>query len=635
MIASISLGKAVHIHLDILYGQFHLHLSAYGVVFRAKEHRSSKIVALKQVRIPPEDRQNGVPITALREISILRLLKHDNIVNVLDVAVGGPMDEVYMVMEYCEQDMATLLDELGVKFTMSQTVEYLHKNDITHRDVKMQNILLTAKGVLKLADFGMARAYSVRPLTPGVVTIWYRSPELLLGTKNYTSAVDIWSAGLVLAELLQSEPCLTGETPVDQLALIVKLLGSPSPEDMAALSAMGCPDLIRWRRESLASGRADNIERRFLTNSTEETVNVLRGLLTWNPQARWTATEALGRGKSSFAVSGERWWKESPRATDKELLPTYPEIRNGLSLKSLQHRGRENDLRASQADLGGAKAKGSFKLEDCPSGAPAKVTYLKVTNPPASLQRYISVHVTGVPDGLPIEWDLCFHHLLRTLTTAVSTINVRVSLKASPEDTDKFTHHDPPKRLHWSFGNLRGLYALSIFIVIPRWISWDSETPSGQRIHYTYGLHRRCSSLTGTCEYFPQARDCHGDRYFCSMWRSVGFLMSFAVVMEGMTLITFIVVLAGGKQKREQGWKVMSALLVLAGLIQCAGSAIIAFLYDNDDRFFPGWKLDFSWVLCTTSWSILVILAGGIVASAFLLPSEGGYELIPDTEREE
>ncbi|CAO1603008.1 hypothetical protein XANCAGTX0491_006602 [Xanthoria calcicola] len=84
----------------------------YGVVFRAKEHRSSKIVALKQVRIPPEDRQNGVPITALREISILRCLKHDNIVNVLDVAVGSPMDEVYMVMEYCEQVSRPAPDEI-------------------------------------------------------------------------------------------------------------------------------------------------------------------------------------------------------------------------------------------------------------------------------------------------------------------------------------------------------------------------------------------------------------------------------------------------------------------------------------------------------------------------------------------
>ncbi|KAL8801009.1 MAG: hypothetical protein Q9182_004753 [Xanthomendoza sp. 2 TL-2023] len=222
--------------------------------------------------------------------------------------------------------MATLLDELRVKFTISQT------------------------------DFGMARAYSVRPLTPGVVTIWYRAPELLLGTKHYTPAVDIWSAGLVLAELIQSEPCLTGETSLEQLSLIVKLLGSPRPDDMAALSAMGCPDLIRWRRESLASGRANNLERRFLASSTVETVNMLRGLLEWNPRARWSAAEALGKGKGQMPVQGERWWKESPRAVEKELLPTYPEIRNGASLKGLQHGGREAEVERSQSELGGATA---------------------------------------------------------------------------------------------------------------------------------------------------------------------------------------------------------------------------------------------------------------------------------------
>ena len=196
------------------------------------------------------------------------------------------------------------------------------------------------------ADFGMARAYSPRPLTPGVVTIWYRAPELLLGTKYYTPSVDLWSAGLVLAELLHSAPCLTGETPIDQLSLIVKLLGSPLPEDLSALSVMGCPELIRWRRESLAPGRADNLERRFLAETTPETVNVLKGLLRWDPQARWTASEALGKGKSRCAAVAGRWWNESPRALNKDLLPTYPEVRNGVVVRGMEHRTKAGGLEA-------------------------------------------------------------------------------------------------------------------------------------------------------------------------------------------------------------------------------------------------------------------------------------------------
>ncbi|KAI9671904.1 MAG: hypothetical protein M1817_003450 [Caeruleum heppii] len=193
-------------------------------------------------------------------------------------------------------------------------------------------------------------------------------------------------------------------------------------------------------------------------------------------------------------------------------------------------------------------------------------------------------------------------------------------------------------------------------IIIPKWISWDSETPSGTHIHYTYGLHRRCSSLTGTCDHFPQYDDCHGeDRYFCSMWRSVGWMMSFAVVLEGMTLVAYITILAGGRQKRETGWKVLSSLLLFIAVVQCAGVAIIvslassdvcetlparviligmnqAYLYDHDDRFFPGWRLDTSWVLCTVSWIMLVLCAIGIGTSAYVLPSEGGYNLIPDDD---
>ena len=173
-----------------------------------------------------------------------------------------------------------------------------------------------------------------------VVTIWYRSPELLLGTKYYNPSIDLWSAGLVLAELLQSAPCLTGETPMEQLSLIIKLLGSPTQDDLAALSAMGCPDFIRWRREGLASGRADNLDRRFLAKTSPETVTFLRGLLTWDPNTRWTAGEALGIGKSRSAARAEKWWKESPRAIDKDLLPTFPEVRNAEKVQTMANHGR-------------------------------------------------------------------------------------------------------------------------------------------------------------------------------------------------------------------------------------------------------------------------------------------------------
>jgi len=187
----------------------------------------------------------------------------------------------------------------------------------------------------------MARPYSVRPLTPGVVTIWYRAPELLLGTKYYTTSIDLWSAGLVLAELLQSTPCLMGETPIEQLSLIIRLLGSPTADDLAALSAMGCPELIKWRSERLAAGRADNVERRFLEDTSAETVTLLKGLLRWDPQARWTAAEAMGIGRSRYAAAGEGWWRESPRAVEKELLPTFPEVRNKSESKEMANRGME------------------------------------------------------------------------------------------------------------------------------------------------------------------------------------------------------------------------------------------------------------------------------------------------------
>jgi len=105
--------------------------------------------------------------------------------------------------------------------------------------------------------------------------------------------------------------------------------------------------------------------------------------------------------------------------------------------------------------------------------------------------------------------------------------------------------------------------------------------------------------------------------------------MSFAAVLELVTLVTFIVVILGGKQKREKGWKVLTFMLMVVGVTQCAAMAIVAYVYDNDIQFFAGWKLDEGWILCTVSWSIAVLSAGFISLSALVFPPENGYEIIP------
>ncbi|KAF1994975.1 hypothetical protein P154DRAFT_500976 [Amniculicola lignicola CBS 123094] len=170
-----------------------------------------------------------------------------------------------------------------------------------------------------------------------------------------------------------------------------------------------------------------------------------------------------------------------------------------------------------------------------------------------------------------------------------------------------------------------------VSIATPRWISY---APNDKRVA-SMGLHSYCSKVTGACERFPKYKDCEGDKWgFCSMWRTVGFLMSFAVVIELCTVVSFIVIIAGGVQRRTQGWQVMCSILLVGGVIQCAGMAIVAFLFDHDDRFFSGWYLDSCFTLCTASWTTLVLTSVGIAATAMYLPEEGDYELIPDEQVE-
>ena len=179
---------------------------AYGTVYKATEKTTGKVVALKKI-ILHNEKQVGFPITSLREIRLLKRLSHTNCVKLEDIAVGKGRDAVYLIFEYCEHDLASLCEHMakrwsdaeikGLVVQLLSAVEYLHENWIVHRDLKLSNLLYNRRGELKLADFGLARLYSSpsKPMTPKVVTLWYRAPELLLGAETYGPEIDMWAVG--------------------------------------------------------------------------------------------------------------------------------------------------------------------------------------------------------------------------------------------------------------------------------------------------------------------------------------------------------------------------------------------------------------------------------------------------------
>ncbi|PNP57995.1 hypothetical protein THARTR1_02153 [Trichoderma harzianum] len=167
----------------------------------------------------------------------------------------------------------------------------------------------------------------------------------------------------------------------------------------------------------------------------------------------------------------------------------------------------------------------------------------------------------------------------------------------------------------------------------PNWVSYSVTTTKGETLEKHIGLHKSCSSLDDPhCRDFPSTELCqYGERYFCSMWRTVGFMASFVIVLCLASLIAFALVMGGGKYRRESGWPFVAALLTLVSVVEFTIISIVAYLYDHDDQFtVPGWNLDVSWYLGTVSAALSLVTAGGLAVSAYLLPPEEGYEFLND-----
>ena len=294
----------------------------YGVVYRARDKRTQEIVALKKLKMEKE--KEGFPITSLREINTLLISQHPNVVTVREIVVGSDINQIYIVMDFVEHDLKGLMETMRkkkqiflpgeIKCLMIQllsAIHHLHDNWILHRDLKSSNLLLSHNGILKVGDFGLAREYGSPLLayTAIVVTLWYRAPELLLGLKNYSTHIDVWSIGCIFGELLLMEPLFPGRSETDELNKIFKLLGTPSERVWSGFNNL--PGAKVKFVDYPVSSLRDKFPERMLSESG---LTLLKELLTYDPKKRITCEDAL---KSSY-------FSENPQPIDPSMFPTWP-----------------------------------------------------------------------------------------------------------------------------------------------------------------------------------------------------------------------------------------------------------------------------------------------------------------------
>lgn len=315
----------------------------YGVVFRAKDRTSGEVVALKKLKMEKE--REGFPITSIREVDALLKVRHENIVWVHEIVVGASMDDIYMVMEYVEHDMKTLLETMRLPFLESEVktlllqllrgVQYLHENWILHRDLKTSNLLLSHQGVLKIADFGMAREYGspLKEYTNLVVTQWYRGPELFLGERMYSTSLDMWSVGCIFSEFLTRKPLFPGKTEVEMLKRIFKLLGTPDNSQWEGYSDL---PVVKKYNFQMTPNR---LRVEYATIMTDIGKEMLQRLLCYDPKKRISAADALAH----------KYFTSSPLPTPREFFPTYPAK---SELAKIPRRRRDNSNGDPEADDG-------------------------------------------------------------------------------------------------------------------------------------------------------------------------------------------------------------------------------------------------------------------------------------------
>ncbi|KAG4114402.1 hypothetical protein ERO13_D12G044300v2 [Gossypium hirsutum] len=321
----------------------------YSSVYKARDLESNKIVALKKVRFANMDPESVRFMS--REIILLRRLDHPNVMKLEGLISSRVSGSLYLIFEYMEHDLAGLVATPGIKFTEAQIkcymqqllrgLDHCHSRGVLHRDIKGANLLIDYNGNLKIGDFGLAtlfRPNQKQTLTSRVVTLWYRPPELLLGSTDYGVSVDLWSSGCILAELFAGKPIMPGRTEVEQMHKIFKLCGSPSEE--------------YWKRSKLPHAtifKPQHPYKRCVSETFKDfptnVLALLEVLLAIEPECRGTASSAL---ESEFFTT-------NPLPCGPSNLPKYPPS------KEFDVKLRDDESRRQRAVGGKLRRHGSVR----------------------------------------------------------------------------------------------------------------------------------------------------------------------------------------------------------------------------------------------------------------------------------
>lgn len=272
---------------------------AYGVVLKCRNKESGEIVAIKKFKESDDD--EVLRKTTLREVKILRLLRHSNIVSLTEAF--RRKGKLYLVFEYVEKNLLEVLEEQpqGLKsenvrmyiYQLCQAIHWCHSHSVIHRDIKPENLLINGRTkLLKLCDFGFARlvSRSTNELTDYVATRWYRAPELLLGSTGYGFEVDIWAIGCIMGEITDGQPIFPGESEVDQLYIVQKVLGPLVPAHLDLFSANPRFSGLKFPDMS----KPETLQKKYVGKLGKSALNFMQSVLQMNPAERPTSDAALG-----------------------------------------------------------------------------------------------------------------------------------------------------------------------------------------------------------------------------------------------------------------------------------------------------------------------------------------------------